>query len=65
MKIKDVTPVSFSCKGASCPAIYETDSGTYLIIGKKVESSEAILPGKIGQNETMVEVPVDLIRGVD
>ena len=64
MKIRDVTPSSFTCDGGSCPIVYETDKGTYLIIGNKVDSPEKLLLGKIGLDETIIEVPAGLIRGV-
>jgi|GEM_PF-3706121 len=48
MKIKDITPSRFSCAGGACPAVYDTDRGTYLIIGRKVEVPEGIPHGKIG-----------------
>jgi len=64
MKIRDITPTSFSCFGGGCPAIYETDRGTCLIIGSKAEFSENLLHGKIGRDETVIEVPVNLIQGI-
>ena len=64
MKIKDVTPLSFSCCEGACPAVFKTYERTYLIIGNKVESPENLLPGKIGPDETVIEVPVNLILGV-
>ena len=62
MKIRDVTPQCFSCTEGHCPAVYETDRGTYLIIGSKVVLPDNLLPGKIGTDETIVEVPVELIQ---
>jgi hypothetical protein len=47
----------------SCPTIYETDRGTYVIQGQTVTDAEAlgdlrhVLPG-----ETFVEVPKELLR---
>ena len=64
MKIKDVTPLPFSCTEGLCPAVYETDRGSYLIIGNKVNSPDNLLSGRIGLDETVIEVPVDLIRGI-
>jgi len=64
MKIKEVTPKKSACIAGGCPAAFETDRGTYLIIGIKVDSSEALLQGKIGTGETVIEVPVGLIRGL-
>jgi hypothetical protein len=62
MKLKDVTPKKFACLAGGCPAIFETDRGTCLIIGTKVESAESLLAGRIGLNETVIEVPVEIIR---
>ncbi len=65
MKMKDVTPLAFSCWCGGCPVIYETDRGTFLIIGSKVESPEKSgLLDKIGQNEEIIEVPAGLIREI-
>ena len=63
MKIKDVTPPLFSCDGGSCPTVYETDRGTYLIIGSKVNFPDNLLSGKIGHDEAVVEIPAGLLRG--
>ena len=64
MKVKDVTPKRFSCTCGACPAVFETDRGTYLVIGKKVDSPDDCLSGKIGLDETIIEVPSDLIKGI-
>jgi hypothetical protein len=64
MKIKDVTPLAFSCIEGACHGVYETDRGTYLIIGNKVNSPDNLLSGRIGLDETVIEVPFDLIRGI-
>lgn len=36
MKLNDVTPEAYMCGscGCGCPAVFETDRGTYVIIGK-------------------------------
>ena len=61
MKIKDITPHAFTCAGGCCPSIFETDRGTYLIIGSKVHPTAQSLSGRMGSNETVVEVPVGLL----
>lgn len=63
MKIKDITPKQFSCGEGRCPSIYETDRDTILIIGKRIDSAENLPLAKIAPNETLIEIPVDLIRG--
>lgn len=37
MKLNEVTPEAYLCGscGCGCPAVFETDRGTYVIIGKK------------------------------
>ena len=64
MRIRDITPASFSCHGGGCPAIYETDRGTCLIIGSKIDSPDNLLPGRVGTGETVVEVPMELIQKI-
>jgi len=62
MKVRDVTPISMRCAGGACPAIYETDRETFLIVGSLVEIPEGVPPEKVGQNERLIEVPIDLVR---
>ena len=62
MKIRDVTPQRFSCTEGHCPAVYATEKGTYLIVGSRVDSAENPLSSKVGLGETIIEVPVELIR---
>jgi len=64
MKLKDVSPKEFSCQAGGCPAVYKTDRGTYLIIGTEIDSPDNLLPGRIGPNETAIEVSVGLIQGI-
>jgi len=64
MKMKDVTPASYFCQGGACPAVYETDRGTYLIVGNRVRPEERLLSDKIAPHETMIEVPAGLIREI-
>ena len=64
MKIKDITPQTFICVAGCCPSVFETDREIYLIVGHKVEYAERFLPGKIGPDETAIEVPVGLIREI-
>lgn len=60
-ELRNVTPEDFDCGVGPCPAIYETDSGTYLIIGKQVNPSDAGLESKVGDDELLVEVPREII----
>jgi hypothetical protein len=66
MKLKEVTPSAFVCHSASCcPAVFETENNSYVIIGKKLSvSAEAQLAGRIGADEFAIEVPKGMIDGV-
>lgn len=47
----------------SCPTIYETDRGTYVIQGQVVTDPEALADLRhVLQGETFVEVPRELLR---
>jgi len=60
--IKDLTPNSMCMVGA-CPAIFETDEQSYLLIGKLTDSS--IVPeGRVGQDEVVIEVSKALLANL-
>lgn len=47
----------------SCPALYATDRGTFVVQGKTVTDPEAIADLRdLGAGETVVEVPADVLR---
>lgn len=66
MKLKEVTPSAFVCHTSSCcPAVFETENNSYVIIGKKLPASAAEqLAGRIGADEFVIEVPKGMIDGV-
>ena len=66
MKLKEITPSEFICHSATCcPAVFETENNSYVIIGKKLSASAAAqLAGRIGTDEFVIEVPKGMIDGV-
>lgn len=52
------------CSGGSCPTVYKTDRGTYLVQGYilPVVDRQA-LPDGIPESETIVEVPAEWFFG--
>lgn len=66
MKMKDITPEAFICNTCSqCPAVLETENDTYVIIGKKLSAAaEAIVAGRVGADEYVIEVPKGMIDGL-
>ena len=66
MKLRNVTPEAFICHSQTCcPAVYETENNSYLIVGKKLSvDAEKMLEGKVGADEYVIEVPKGMIDGV-
>ena len=48
----------------NCPALYLTDRGTYVVQGWRVTDPQALAQLDIPDHETVVEVPVDVVRAV-
>lgn len=67
MKIFEKTPNNLFCAIGACPSVFETEKGTFLIIGKKLDKEN--IPDevrkKIGNNEMVIEVPKNLITELD
>lgn len=66
MKIKEITPEAFLCHSSTCcPAVFETDKGSYLIVGKKLDAlAVKQLEGRIGDDEYVIEVSKGMIDGL-
>jgi len=58
---KELTPVEMSCIAAACPAIFETNNGSYALIGKKLDSGKLGISKRVGKDEILIEVPKKLI----
>lgn len=67
MKLNEVTPEAFACGtcGCGCPAVFETENNSYVIIGK-VLAPAAIeqLKGRVADDEFVIEVPKGMIDGL-
>lgn len=49
-----------------CPALYATDRGTYVVQGKVVTDPAALADLRdVAQDETVVEIPADVLRLAD
>ncbi len=66
MKLIEITPKSMRCGIGPCPAVFETDRGTYVIIGKQLSSDmiKQFLTEKVGDGETAIEFPKGLLKGI-
>lgn len=62
MKLKNITPEAFICHTNNCcPAVFETEKGTYVIVGKKIDASEAGIAERVGDDEWVIEVEKGMI----
>ena len=64
------TPAELFCLVGACPSLFETDRGTYIIVGKELNLKEITqeIKKKIGAGEIGIEVPkaliIDIIKGL-
>jgi hypothetical protein len=55
--------VGTNSSGGNCPAVYETDHGTVVVQGWKLEDPEALSDLRdLAANETAVEIPKELLQ---
>lgn len=63
MKLIEITPKVMRCGIGSCPAIFETPDGKYVLIGSRLpeEFVNQELAGRISPGETAIEIPRELL----
>ena len=60
--IKELTPKNMVCAPLPiCPAIFETDKGSYVVIGKITNAKRLGISKRVGKDETVIEIPKKLI----
>ena len=65
MKLKEITPQTYLCHtSACCPAVFETENNSYVIIGKKTDAVMAGIAHRVGDDEFVIEVPRGMIDGL-
>ncbi len=66
MQLRERTPKHLLCGVAMCPAIFESDRDTFVLIGRnlKPEELDGDLVGRIGADEIAIEVPRELLADV-
>lgn len=61
----ELTPTKYRCHPivSTCPAVFKSREGTYIIIGKTLDPSLIDdLRARVGIGETAIEISVDLIE---
>jgi hypothetical protein len=57
-----LTRVVDGCAGGTCPTLYETDRGTYVVQGYVVSDEEALRDLGLPPGESAVEIPAALLE---
>ncbi len=63
MKLKEITPAEFMCHTSSCcPAVYESENDTYVIVGKKLSAADmAAIQDRVADDEFAIVVEKGMI----
>lgn len=66
MALTEITPVK-DCLGGHCSAIFSTDEGSLVIIGKLMtdDQTNELLTNRVGKDEAAIVVPKELIAGLN
>ncbi|GAA3727958.1 hypothetical protein GCM10022205_10870 [Spinactinospora alkalitolerans] len=59
-----LTRLGGECRNGTCPTIYSTDRGTYVIQGYAVSDEGALEQLDLPLGEAAVEIPRDLIASI-
>lgn len=52
------------CDDGTCPTVYATDRGTYVVQGAIVSDADVLANVNVPAHETLVEVPAELLRSL-
>ncbi len=58
---KELTPKAMSCTAVACPAVFETNNGSYAVIGKKLNAKNLKVDKRVGKDEVLIEIPKNII----
>ena len=63
MKVEQFSPGLGGCSGGTCPTVYRTDRGTFIVQGSALDAvaSQRVSPP---DGEQAVEVPAELLIGI-
>jgi hypothetical protein len=59
-----LTQVNGGCNDGTCPTVYATDRGTFVVQGAIVTDPEALASVNLPPYETLVEVPRELLASL-
>ena len=63
-KLVEITSPKHRCEiEVSCPAVFKSDAGTYVIVGRTLNPNDyPALKVRVGADETAVEIAFDLLE---
>lgn len=66
MRLKEITPKTLMCVVGACPAVYETDRGTIILVGCRLAADAVadLLPNRVAPHEAAIEVPRELLANL-
>lgn len=62
--VRELTPSGAACVIGACPAIFETDQNSVLVVGKALSIEDAERVGialRVAEGESVVEIPKNLL----
>ena len=58
---RELTPESMNSFPFGCPAIFETNKGSYAVIGKVLDAKELGINHRVFSDEVLIEIPKGII----
>ena len=63
--LRNLTPNKFRCSFGGCPAVFETENGEIVIVGKKPSSTiSEQLKNKVSQDELAIVIERELLANL-
>ncbi|KWW97483.1 hypothetical protein TH66_17765 [Carbonactinospora thermoautotrophica] len=59
-----LTRIDGGCDGGTCPTVYATDRGTFVVQGYVISDPQALRQLDLPEGENAVEIPAELLRSV-
>ena len=58
---KELTAKRDMCGTAACPAIFESNRNSYVLIGKVIDAKKLGISKRVNKDEIVVEIPKNII----
>ena len=58
---RELTAKKDRCGIGACPAIFETNNGSYAIIGRKLNAKKLGIDSRLSKDEILIEIPKKIV----